>query len=76
MDVGYSQWGFPASTMVPQYHLVQSYYPIFPKNIPPPPAQVLQCKGAPIRPSTEPPYPTVTAPLPVCSARLSTAGSR
>ena len=36
MDVGCSQWGFPASTMVPQYHLMQSYYPIFPKNHRPP----------------------------------------
>ena len=35
MDVGCSQWWSPASTMVPQYHLVQSYYSIFPKNHPP-----------------------------------------
>ena len=55
MHVGCCQWGSPASTMVPQYHIGSFWFnlstPFFQKITPPPPEQVLQCKGAPICPS-------------------------
>ncbi len=50
MDVGCSQQWFTASTMTLQCHL-GSTLPQFSK-IWPPPAQIQQCKGAPICPST------------------------
>ncbi len=50
MDVGCSVKLFVASTMTPQHHLL-SPTPQLSKNSPPL-AQVLQCKGAPICPST------------------------
>jgi len=50
MDVGCSQWEFSASTMTPQHH-TSSAIPHFSYNSPPP-AHVLQHKGAPISPST------------------------
>jgi hypothetical protein len=50
MDVGCSQWWFTASNMSPQCHLGSAISQL--SNICPPPAQVLQCKDAPISPST------------------------
>jgi hypothetical protein len=44
--------GPPTSTISFRFILVQSFYPIFPIITPTPPEQVLQCKGAPICPST------------------------
>ncbi len=50
MDVGYSMKLFVASNMTPQHHLL-SPTPQLSKQSPPL-TQVLQCKGAPICPST------------------------
>ncbi len=49
IDVEYSQQGFTASTMTPQCHLCSALHQF--SKIWPLPAQIYQCKGAPICPS-------------------------
>ena len=56
MDVGCSQWGSPASTMVPQYHFGSFWFnlttPFFQKITPPPPEQV--CYSVRVHPYAHP----------------------
>jgi hypothetical protein len=58
MDVGCSQWGSPASTMVPQYHFGSFWFnlttPFFQKITPPPPEQV--CYSVRVHPYAHPQY--------------------